>query len=95
MTHDSYRVGMLLEQRGAHGGAALERLRAALGEDVDMSAPDDVGAFDVTVTASSFDAALQRVWDAVAAGGADDEIVFLEHPEMPEHWRHRARARPR
>jgi hypothetical protein len=21
-------------------------------------------------------------------------IVFVEHPDLPEHWRHRARARP-
>src|ERR671929_63260 len=33
---------------------------------------------------------LNRVWDAVAASGADDHIAFLEHPSLPEHWRHRA-----
>ena len=31
--------------------------------------------------------ALQRVWDAVAASGTDDHIVFFEHPDLPEHWR--------
>lgn len=93
MDDGAYRVGMLLEQPGAFGAAALERLREALG-DVEVTDPDDVGAFEVVVPAASFDAALQRVWDAVAAAGADDEIVFVEHPELPEHWRHRARARP-
>ena len=29
----------------------------------------------------------ERVWDAVAASGTDDHVVFLEHPELPEHWR--------
>ena len=93
MDDGAYRVGMLLEQPGAFGAAALERLREALG-DVEVTEPDEVGAFEVVVAASSFDAALQRVWDAVAAAGADDEMVFVEHPELPEHWRHRARARP-
>jgi hypothetical protein len=23
----------------------------------------------------------------VAASGTDDHIVFLEHPDLPEHWR--------
>jgi hypothetical protein len=22
----------------------------------------------------------------VAAAGVDDHIVFLEHPDLPEHW---------
>jgi hypothetical protein len=30
------------------------------------------------------------VWDAVAASGTDDHVVFLEHPELPEHWRSRS-----
>jgi hypothetical protein len=33
------------------------------------------------------EAALQRVWDAVSASGTDDHILFLEHPELPEHRR--------
>jgi hypothetical protein len=23
----------------------------------------------------------------VAASGTDDHLLFLEHPELPEHWR--------
>jgi hypothetical protein len=34
--------------------------------------------------------ALNIVWDAVAASGTDDHIVFLEHPDLPEHWRARS-----
>ena len=32
--------------------------------------------------------ALRRVWDGVTASGTDDHILFMEHPELPEHWRH-------
>jgi len=93
MAGNDYRIGMLLEHPGARGHDALARLRAALGDE-DITDPDDTGVFEVTVSASSFDAALERVWNAVAAAGVDDDIVFLEHPELPEHWRHGARARP-
>jgi hypothetical protein len=27
------------------------------------------------------------VFDAVAASGTDDHIVFVEHPDIPGHWR--------
>jgi hypothetical protein len=52
--------------------------------------PDGTGAFEVVVDATEQEAALQQVFDAIAAAGADDEITFLEHPDLPEHWRHRA-----
>jgi hypothetical protein len=91
MPEEEHRIGMLAL---AHG-AALERgrreLAAVLGEDA-VERPDELGLFDVRVMASSQDEALERVWDAVAASGADDEIAFAEHPSLPEHWRHRARA---
>jgi len=90
MGGDDHRVGMLLEQRGRSGEDALERLRAALG-DAEITPPDDTGVFEVVVAAGSFDAALDRVWNALAAAGADDEMVFLEHPDLPEHWRRRPR----
>jgi hypothetical protein len=93
MADDPYRIGMLLEHTGTRGRDALDRLQAALG-DGEISVPDHAGMFEVTVPAASFEAALERVWNAVAAAGADDDIVFVEHPDLPEHWRHRARARP-
>jgi hypothetical protein len=86
-----YRVGMVALTRGAALERGLEELARVLGEDA-VDRPDDTGVFEVRVTASSFEDALQRVWDAVAAGGADDEIAFAEHPSIPEHWRHRTRA---
>jgi hypothetical protein len=30
---------------------------------------------------------LMKVWNGFAASGTDDHILFLEHPELPEHWR--------
>lgn len=72
---------------------AREQLAAAL-PDAEVGAPDDVGVFDVTLEAATLENALLRVWDAVAASGTDDHIVFLEHPELPEHWRSRSGAPP-
>jgi hypothetical protein len=46
--------------------------------------------FDVILDADDQEQALQRVWDAVAASGTDDHIVFFEHPDLPEHWRPRS-----
>ncbi len=68
---------------------AREQLAAALGE-ASIGAPDDNGAFDVIVQAQDLEQALIRVWDAVAASGTDDHIVFLEHPDLPEHWKARS-----
>jgi len=65
---------------------ARAQLAAALPE-AEVGEPDDVGVFEVSLEADDLDDALLRVWDAVAASGADDHIVFLEHPELPEHWR--------
>ncbi len=65
---------------------ARAQLAAALPE-AEVREPDQVGAFDVELDADDLDAALQRVWDGVAASGTDDHIVFLEHPNLPEHWR--------
>jgi hypothetical protein len=62
------------------------QLAAALPE-AEVGEPDEIGVFEVTLDAEDREEALQRVWDAVAASGTDDHIVFLEHPELPEHWR--------
>jgi hypothetical protein len=69
---------------------ARAQLAAALPE-AEIAEPDDVGVFEIALDADDQEQALQRVWDAVAASGSDDHIVFLEHPELPEHWRHRSR----
>ena len=85
-------VNMLL----LHGGTprdleAREQLATAL-PGAAVGEPDDVGTFEVTVEADDQETALDQVWNAVAASGTDDHIVFLEHPDLPEHWRRRSRA---
>jgi hypothetical protein len=69
---------------------ARAQLAAALPDDAEVGEPDDVGSCDITLDAEDLDNALERVWDAVAASGTDDHIVFLEHPNLPEHWRLRS-----
>jgi hypothetical protein len=84
-------VTMLMLHYGSpRDQAARAQLAAALPEDAEVGQPDDVGSFDITLDAEDLDDALERVWDAVAASGTDDHIVFLEHPNLPEHWRLRS-----
>jgi hypothetical protein len=70
---------------------AHEELAAAL-PGVSVGVPDKDGIFEISLEAADQEAALSRVWDAVAASGTDDHIVFFEHPDLPEHWRHRSRS---
>ena len=84
-------IGMVLLDRGVAADRAHAQLAAAL-PGAEVSSPDDVGVFEVTLEAESQDDALGRVWDGVAGAGADDHIAFLEHPALPEHWRHLAKA---
>ncbi|MCW3023604.1 MAG: hypothetical protein JWR30_2926 [Conexibacter sp.] len=87
-----FTVSMLM----LHGGTprdrqAREDLIAALPDGADADPPDELGVFDVHVDADDLDGALHVIWNAVAASGSDDHLVFLEHPDLPEHWRHRSR----
>jgi hypothetical protein len=87
----SFEIG-LLEQ---HGGTprddeARANLADALPDEASVGEADENGAFDVTVEADDLDAALTLVWDAVAASGTDDHLLFLEHADLPEHWRSRS-----
>ena len=84
-------IGMLVLDHGVAAKDARRQLSAAL-PGAEVSEPDEVGVFEVTLDADSQEDALQRVWDGVAAAGADDHVAFLEHPALPEHWRHRAKA---
>ena len=82
-------VTLVVDEPGALGNAAHRRLTEQLG-DAGVGTPDpETGVFDVTVDADSREEALNHVWNALAAAGADDEILFLEHPDVPEHWRSR------
>jgi hypothetical protein len=85
-----FEIGMLLLHPGTpRDEEALAELADAL-PDAEVGEPDDVGAFAVALDADDQEDALTRVWDAVATSGTDDHIVFLEHPELPEHWRARS-----
>ena len=86
-----FAIGMVLLHRGVAADEACRRLASVL-PGAACSEPDDVGVFELTVDADSQDHALERVWDAVAASGSDDHVAFLEHPTVPDHWRHDAKA---
>ncbi|MEA2363889.1 MAG: hypothetical protein QOD71_3034 [Thermoleophilaceae bacterium] len=78
-----------------HGGTprdreAHEQLAAALPEGAEAGEPDDLGVFEIALDATDREDALRQVWNAVAASGTDDHILFLEHPDLPEHWRPRS-----
>jgi hypothetical protein len=82
------RVGMLMLHYGQ--GPRDEEAREALADalpDAEVTGPDEVGEFEVVLDADEFESALTEVFDAVAASGTDDHIVFLEHPDIPGHWR--------
>jgi hypothetical protein len=85
-------VGLYMIDRGERAEQARAALADALGG-ARLSEPDGTGAFEATLEAGDQEAALGRVWDAIAAAGADDHVAILEHPDLPEHWRARA-SRP-
>jgi hypothetical protein len=82
---------LLLHLDSPRDDVAREQLAAAL-PDAEVGEADEAGAFQIEVEADDLDQALTRVWDAIAASGTDDHIAFLEHSDLPEHWR--ARSRP-
>jgi hypothetical protein len=89
-----FEIGLLtLHGDSPRDEQAREQLAAVLPAGATVGAPDADGAFDVAVEAADLDAALTIVWDAVAASGTDDHLVFLEHPDLPEHWRSRSGRR--
>jgi hypothetical protein len=89
---ERFTVSMLM----LHGGTPRDRearaeLIAALPDGAEADAPDELGVFDIHIDADDLEGALHLIWNAVAASGSDDHIAFLEHPDLPEHWRHRSR----
>jgi hypothetical protein len=83
-----FEIGLITQ----HGGTprdeqAHDALASALPDDATVSDTDGDGVFSATVEADDLDEALTIVWDAVAASGTDDHLLFLEHADLPEHWR--------
>ena len=86
-----YTVAMLMLHFGTpRDQEARRQLADALPPGSEVTEPDEVGVFEVHVDADDFEQALTIVWNAVAASGTDDHIVFLEHPDLPGHWRARS-----
>jgi hypothetical protein len=72
---------------------ARAQLQDALPE-AEITEPDGAGEFEIRLDGDDLEQALERIWDGVAASGTDDHIVFLEHPDIPDHWRPRSGRRP-
>jgi iron-sulfur cluster protein len=87
---ERHRVGMLLLHPGTERDEEARRQLAEALRDGEVGEADELGVFEVLLDADSTEDALRRVWDAVAASGTDDHIVFLEHPDLPDHWRLRS-----
>ena len=86
----AHRIGMLTLHPGTpRDEEAREQLAAAV-PSATVSEPDETGVFEIELDAGDQEQALERIWDAIAASGTDDHVIFLEHPELPEHWRERS-----
>jgi hypothetical protein len=84
---EPFSVGMLLMHQGTpRDYHAREELAAAL-PGARVGEPDELGVFEIELDAEDREDSLTQVWNAVAASGTDDHILFLEHPDLPEHWR--------
>jgi hypothetical protein len=79
-------VTMLMLHSGTPRDQEARKQLAAALPGGEVGEPDDVGVFEISLEAGDLEDALRRIWDAVAASGTDDHIVFLEHPDLPEHW---------
>ena len=88
----TFRIGMLeFHYRTPRDEQARQELARVL-DDATVGERDDIGVFEITLDAPDQEAALQKVWNAVALAGVDDHILFLEHPDLPEHWRSKSGA---
>ena len=86
----AHRIGMLTLHPGTpRDEEARGQLAAAL-PGATVSEADETGVFEIELDAGDQEQALERIWDAIAASGTDDHVIFLEHPELPEHWRDRS-----
>ena len=81
-----FSIGFREEIGGEHGEEVRKAFLEALGNPP-ATEPDETGTFEVTVDGDSIDDALLAAWNALAASGGEDHILFIEHPNLPEHWR--------
>ncbi|MBB4664902.1 hypothetical protein [Conexibacter arvalis] len=81
-------IGLMAVDRGAAARDHLADLRRLLADGgARAGEPDQLGVFVARVPAASRADALRVVYDAIAAVGADDHVAFIDHPEVPRHWR--------
>lgn len=81
-------IGLIATSHSVTARSDLAELRQVLADrGAEAGTPDPVGVFVARVPATSREEALQTVFDAVAAAGADDHVAFLDHPDVPRHWR--------
>jgi len=90
---ERHRVALHAPHPGPLARAAADRLGGVLGPEARVGDFDDVGILEIELPAESREAALRRAFDAMALAGADDELIFAEHPDIPEHWRRRSEER--
>jgi nitrate reductase NapAB chaperone NapD len=83
-------ISMLMRHPGMPRDLEARAQLAGALPGAEIGEADETGVFEVALEAEDREQALERVWDAVAASGTDDHIVFLEHPELPERWRSRS-----
>ena len=81
-------IGLQLVDRTPAARACREHIIECL-NGATATQPDGDGTWEVRVDAPSAEDALKLVWNAVAAAGADDHVVILEHPDVFHHWEHR------
>lgn len=79
---DTHEIALHRAAPTARCEEAVDGLRAELGPE-SVEEPDETGMFAVEVEAASFDAAVQRVRDAVAAVGGDECIELGEPSGVP------------
>jgi hypothetical protein len=88
---ERHKVAMLMLHYGTPRDREARAKLSAVLPDAEITEPDDLGVFEIALEADDQEQALERVWEAVAESGTDDHIVFLEHPDLPEHWWHLSR----
>jgi hypothetical protein len=81
------------DRRGPRTSACIDAVRRALPA-AKVGEPDDAGFFTAELDAESHEDATQKVFNGIAAAGADDHILIAEHPNVPEHWRHAQHFHP-
>lgn len=90
------RQTVLMERLGSPGpgfDAARDRLAQQLSGAEFTDIDEATGVFEISLAAADRESAVRRVFDAVAAAGADDHVVIAEHSGIEGHWITRARRR--